>query len=397
LLFTILLNYNTIESQLEEQQQDLDTQTVKDVERDWYNLVSGNKSLNGGPAWDIQELYYFLNTNNNTLHATLWLKNLTELTNPLVYPIEYGVQIDSDSNPETGDRGIEYELALKWDNKLKSWKREYKQYSSFGDTRILHKDYLNTTDFLNGNTIDITIDMNYFNLPNKYKVFFYAFGKKDHNAPYTIDFLRWIYVPPPEFKISVKPDKIEEITANEEKKIQVIASSNIDLNANVDLGVGMESQEEAKIFKIKLKENNSNIIPKYGKYKTDLGIKLLNDTEGSTSLIINSIFSLANHTFKGHLKISDKEYFPVYVIPSSIIKERVELPIIIKRSPDFIDKIVKSLENANKIIGPLQVFVTGIFSIGGIIFGAIFSDKIKKILFNNNIKHNINKVKRFKK
>ena len=182
LLFTTLVNYNTIESQLEEkqqQQQELDTQTVKDVERDWYNLVSGKKSLNGGPAWDIQELYYFLNPNNNTLHATLWLKNLTELDNPLVYPIEYGVQIDSDSNPETGDRGIEYELAIKWDDKLKSWKREYKQHSSFGDTRILHKDYLNTTDFLNGNTIDITIDMNYFNLPDKYKVFFYAFGKKE--------------------------------------------------------------------------------------------------------------------------------------------------------------------------------------------------------------------------
>ncbi len=124
---------------------------------------------------------------------------------------------------------------------------------------------------------------------------------------------------------------------------------------------------------------------------------MLNDTEGSTSLIIKSIFSLDNHTFKGHFKILDKEYFPVYVIPSSIIKERVELPIIIKRSPDFIDKIVKSLENANKIIGPLQVFITGIFSIGGIIFGAVFSDKIKKIIFNNNIKHNINKVQRLKK
>jgi hypothetical protein len=109
LLFTILL-YNKIESQLE-QQQELDSQTVKDVENDWFNLLSGKKPLNGGSAWDIQELYYFLNTNNNTLHATLWLKNLIELDNPLVYPIEYGVFIDSDSNPETGDRGIEYELA----------------------------------------------------------------------------------------------------------------------------------------------------------------------------------------------------------------------------------------------------------------------------------------------
>jgi hypothetical protein len=73
------------------------------------------------------------------------------------------------------------------------------------------------------------------------------------------------------------------------------------------------------------------------------------------------------------------------------------LPIIIKRSPGFIDKTIKYLENANKIIGPLQVFITGIFSIGGIIFGAVFSDKIKKIIFNNNIKHNINKVQRLKK
>lgn len=133
--------------------------------------------------WDIQELYYFLNTNNNTLHATLWLKNLTELDNPLVYPIEYGVFIDSDSNPETGDLGIEYELAIKWDNKLKSWKREYKQHSSFGDTRTLHKDYLNTTDFLNGNTIDITIDMNYFNLPLSIKYFFTPLEKRIITIP----------------------------------------------------------------------------------------------------------------------------------------------------------------------------------------------------------------------
>lgn len=77
----------------------------------------------------------------------------------------------------------------------------------------------------------------------------------------------------------------------------------------------MESLEESNIFKIKLKDNKSNVIPKYGKYKTDLGLKLLKDTEGSTSLTIKSIFSLDNHTFKGHLKILDKEYFPVYVIP----------------------------------------------------------------------------------
>lgn len=73
------------------------------------------------------------------------------------------------------------------------------------------------------------------------------------------------------------------------------------------------------------------------------------------------------------------------------------MPIIIKRSPGFIDKTIKYLENANKIIGPLQVFIIGIFSIGGIIFGAVFRDKIKKIIFNNNIKHNINKVQRLKK
>ena len=65
----------------------------------------------------------------------------------------------------------------------------------------------------------------------------------------------------------------------------------------------MESQKEAKMFKIKLKDNNSDIIPKYGNYKTDLGIKLLNDTEGSTSLTINSIFSLDKYTFKGSVNL----------------------------------------------------------------------------------------------
>jgi hypothetical protein len=74
------------------------------------------------------------------------------------------------------------------------------------------------------------------------------------------------------------------------KKIQIVESSNIDLNANVDLFAEMESLEESNIFKIKLKDNKSNVISKSGKYKTDLGLKLLKDTEGSTSLTIKINF-----------------------------------------------------------------------------------------------------------
>lgn len=59
LLFTIILNYNKIESQLE-QQQELDTQTVKDVENDWFNLVTGNKNLNGDPLLGYSRIILFL-------------------------------------------------------------------------------------------------------------------------------------------------------------------------------------------------------------------------------------------------------------------------------------------------------------------------------------------------
>ena len=367
-------------------------QSIQDPEYDWSRLADGRENRNGDSANDIKELFYF--KIEETIYATLWLQNLTSLDkNPNT--LQYGVQIDADSNRRTGDRGIEYDLIVTWDSKMEKWKKEYIQRSSFGDTIILHEEYVNMSKFRKGNTVNINMNMSHFNLPDKYKLFFYAIGKKyEQGTPWTIDFLRWIYFPPPEFNLALKPDKIDQISYNETKRIQVITSSSIDLPAKVEIGVNEESQTESNLFDLKLINNDEiNIIPQYGKHKTDLDIELLKDTMGSTSIIVEANFTLSNESYSAHFKTQENNFFPIFPILSSPNTQSVELPIIMKKSPDLVERVVISLEGINRIIGPLQATLTGVSSIVGIIIGTIFSDKIKKIIFNDNLKTGVNKMK----
>ncbi len=123
LIILILSNIPQVTSQ---KQQEFKTQIVLDEDNDWYSIPTGNKSRNGDPLWDIKELHYYVE-GNKALHATLWLKNLTNLNKNPVRPIEYGVQIDADSNLQTGNKGMEYDLVIGWDNHANKWKSQYKK------------------------------------------------------------------------------------------------------------------------------------------------------------------------------------------------------------------------------------------------------------------------------
>lgn len=352
-------------------------QTITDGENDWVRLLDGRENRNGHGANDIKELVYF--KIDEIIHARLWLKNLTSFNDIPGFPLQYGVQIDSDANRMTGDRGIEYDLTMTWDNESKSWKKQYIQRSSFGDSIILHEEYVNMSDFRKGNTVNIIMNMSHFNLPDKYKMFFYAIAEKpERGAPRTIDFLRWIYVPPPEFKLALEPEKIDQISFNETKRIKVTASSNVDLPAKVQIDVMEEPQARSNLFDLNfINSEESKIIPRYEKYKTYLDVELLEDTIGSSSIMVEANFTLANETYSAHFKNTQAEFSPVFSISSSPSTQRVELPITMKKSPSTLERFVMSVEEFNRVLAPLQIAITAIFSIAGVIIGMIFNNKLK--------------------
>jgi hypothetical protein len=345
---------------------------------DWYNVYNGTKSRNGDPLWDIKELHYYVD-GNKALHATLWLKNLANLSKNPVVPIEYGVQIDADSNLQTGNKGIEYDLAIGWDNHAKKWKIQYSEYSSYGDNRIIHQNYVNIDDFRKNNTINFVVNETYFNLSDKYRVFFYADGTKPHTTTPTIDFLRWIYIPPPEFTISLDPEKIQGIDLNHKQKVDIIASSNIDIDTSVKLN---PIQDRSLLNTAFSNHNNTLAIPHNDKSMTTLELSLKNDTETQKSnLVIKGYFSLPEKAITPSVIAVGKEFFPKYDVNGSSVVQSVELPILINKLPPaepIEDQIYNSLERTKKITEPLNVIITGLAAVGGIIFGVIRHEKIKK-------------------
>ena len=265
-IIIIILLYIFNIDEIESKHIDIHPQSVLDIEKDWYRYVDNRTSHNGHDAWDIKELNYF--KSDEIFYAKLWLKNLTSLDNDPPFPlIQYGVQIDADSNRNTGDQGIEYDLIIKWDNKSKNWKKQYIQRSNFGDTIVLYDEELNNDEFRDGNTVNIIMNMSYFNVPDKYKIFFYAYGLKNEiGAPETIDFLGWTYIPPPNFKLTLIPEKIDQISFKETETIQVIAESNIDLPAKVKINAKEGYQSDSNLFNFNVKNNKEiDIIPKYGR------------------------------------------------------------------------------------------------------------------------------------
>ena len=236
------------------------------------------------------------------------------------------------------------------------------------------------------------MNMSYFNLPDKYKIFFYALGiKNETGAPRTIDLLGWTYIPPPNFKLTLIPEKIDQISFKETKTIQVIAESNIDLPAKVKIGAKEGYKSDSNLFNFNVENNKETDIIPYGKYKTNLDIQYLTDLTSSTFIIIEANFSLSNQTYSPHFKTQQgDDYYPTYIIPSSVTTQSIELPIVMTKSLSEYERFINFINEMNRIITPLHTLITGIFGIGGIIFGAVFSDKIKKILYPKN---DLNKIK----
>jgi hypothetical protein len=145
---------------------------------------------------DINSINYY--SAGNTLNATFWLSSLSDLPtgNDIsnTTQIYYSILIDSDFNNDIRYQGIDYQVEIKWNDTSKKWNRSFNEFSANGYTRNITNVIDNHINFLNkkSGSVILYADLKPMLLPDKYRLFFYAYSLSNGN--YLLDAVRWVYI-----------------------------------------------------------------------------------------------------------------------------------------------------------------------------------------------------------
>jgi hypothetical protein len=129
---------------------------------------------------------------------------------PILDAMTYGVLVDVDSNPKTGLLGIDFMLAVVWNNQTQTWNRIFAEFDSVGQVKVISivKDN-NQTIKVNNKVpyITLPLDLDQIGSPSNYRVMY--FGVVGYNATdMAFDTSAWIDIPPPEYTVLTSPDPI---------------------------------------------------------------------------------------------------------------------------------------------------------------------------------------------
>jgi hypothetical protein len=159
---------------------------IRDDFGDWINITTAEPA-EGDPLADILSVDYY--SDGRSLNSTVWLSS------PL-YPSSFGninvsyvLLIDSDMNRGTGIEGADYKIEIKWDNRTKSWTREFIEWESIHprighvEDRAISKitlDAKNYTGFseIGNRYISLSTDLGAIGSPSQYRIIFYTSEKK---------------------------------------------------------------------------------------------------------------------------------------------------------------------------------------------------------------------------
>jgi len=260
-------------------------QNIQDPPFDWVNQVNQTKSNKGAPSTDIAEVTYF--SNGNTVNSTIWLLfPFKEI--PIGYSIlNYGIMIDSDFNENTGQKGIDYQLEIRWNNQTKTWTKILTEWSSAVSGRILNK-VDNFSSFYGDHSYYVLLPMDLENIqyPSKFRVIYYAESKKD-GGPLLTDFTKWINVPPPELQVATYPQSIE-LRQGETKTVELTINSTSGLEPDVMLSSQNQDNDPILDFsakKLKIPSNGFASIP------------LTVSTSSNTKIAPHTIFIFAKSSY----------------------------------------------------------------------------------------------------
>ena len=317
-------------------------QEVRDDKGDWVNMKTGESLGNNdsrGPSYtDINSINYF--SDGNTLNATFWLSSILDLTTgndiPNTKQVYYGILIDSDFNNDTGYQGIDYQVEIKWNDTSKKWNRSFNEFSANGHARNITDIIDNHINFLNkkSGSIIINADLKPMLFPDKYRLFFYAYSLS--NGSYLLDAVRWVYVPPPEFTVSTKPE-ILVLVPGEEKNVDVFINSTTGFQPVVKLDV-------ENIHKgLNLTIGDKTIpVPPYGFASTTLNLKAEQTAHpGTRTFFILANISFLNSTFQSPITNPETHQNPILKIDSENIMKRFPIVMTIA-NPVPLSEIVKT-------------------------------------------------------
>jgi hypothetical protein len=236
-------------------------QNIKDAPLDWIDAVNQKGSASGAPSTDIAEVTY--SSNGRMMNSTMWMLFPFKVR-PIGYStINYGMLIDSDYNENTGQRGIDYQLEIRWNNETKTWTKTLTEWASAVSGRILGRsDNLSSFYGEHSYYILLPLDLENIQYPSKFRVIYYAESKNDA-GPLLTDFTKWINIPPPELQVTTYPQSIE-LVQGESKTVQLTINSTTGLEPNVMLSSRYQGSDPVLDFsnkQLKIPSDGSASIP----------------------------------------------------------------------------------------------------------------------------------------
>ena len=341
-------------------------QNIKDPLFDFIDTENQTTSGKGDPSTDIIEVTYF--SNGNTLNSTIWVFFPFGET-PVGYStLNYGIMIDSDFNENTGQKGIDYQLEIGWNNLTKTWTKTLTEWSSAVSGRILNKAD-NFSSFYGNHSYYVLLPVGLENIqyPSKFRVIYYAESKK-YGGPLLTDFTKWINVPPPELQMATYPHSIE-IRKGETKTVELTINSTSGLEP--DIMLSSKNQEFEPILDFGSKKLK---IPSDGFANTPLTIT----TSGNTKVAPHTISIFANSSYPAIEFVKVNATSQYVDLPFKIQGEdknvKTSILIDVKEPLSLTDQIS---EFWNKLGKPI-VFLYGVLAgISPMIF-KIIKDKLKK-------------------
>ena len=327
-------------------------QNINDAPFDWIDAANQTTSEKGAPSTDIAEVTFF--SNGNTLNSTIWLLFPFRDT-PTDYTIfNYGILIDSDFNENTGQKGIDYQLEIRWNNQTKTWTKILTELTSAVSGRILNKDD-NFSSFYRNHSfyVSLPIDLEKIQYPTKFRVIYYAESKKD-GGPLLTDFTKWINIPPPELNVATYPQSIK-MRQGETKTIQLTINSTSGLEPDIVLSSkNQESDPHLNFSTKKLK------IPYDGFASIPLTIR----TSANTSIAPHTVPIFANSSYpafefvKVNTNSSQGLHFPLEIQGQGKIAKS-SLLIEIEEPLSIVDQISEYWNKLGQPVSFLYGFLAG--------------------------------------
>jgi hypothetical protein len=337
-------------------------QSVNYGSQKWIDVWRGKYVYEGPNYTDIQSINY--HSNGKFLNVTLWLDSF-QLSFLNDSRINYGMYIDADFNNKTGNNGIDYKVEVQWNGTSKSWTRVFEQWASNGDERVLDVDtnYSGFYDSRNESEyVLLYADLDALLSPSRYKVLFYSEEIKTKEFNWIMDSSKWIYIPPPEFILTVSPDAVD-IRAGEQKTVEVQINSTKGFQPLIYLQTPNEKDSDAT-FSYRY---NKIEMPSFGQAATPLIINVPNDAlrfPHTVRVSANFVFPSEEFVIPG---LSSEKI----VIPTENVTAYSSFIITIKEPLNILDII-------NEIWSKSGDFINFIYLVGGALASWIFSSYLRK-------------------